>query len=246
MKIALFSDIHANLLAFEAMLKDMDSQKPDAVYCLGDLVGYHIYPNEVIDEIRRRGIPTLKGNHDEKVENITTTPEWLTVPDKKYAYHLIREDNRLYLSSLPAHIRLEFKMNGKKINLVFAHGSTRKIDEYVLIDTDEKYVLDLLEEADADLLFVGHSHKPYHRILQTSEGSFKHIVNLGSVGKPKDGDPKGCYVLLTVDKNSSAAISDSIKVEFRRVEYDVEASARNIENSLLPSELAQALRDAKQ
>lgn len=77
MKIALFSDIHANLPAFEAMLKDMDSQKPDAVYCLGDLVGYNIWPNEVIAEIRRRGIATLKGNHDEKVEKIITTPDSL-------------------------------------------------------------------------------------------------------------------------------------------------------------------------
>ncbi|MEJ5962940.1 metallophosphoesterase family protein [Pedobacter immunditicola] len=70
MKIGLFSDIHANLPAFEAMLQDMDSQNPDAVYCLGDLVGYHIYPNEVIKEIRTRGIATLKGNHDEKVEKV--------------------------------------------------------------------------------------------------------------------------------------------------------------------------------
>lgn len=245
MRIALFSDIHANLLAFEAMLKDLDSQKPDAIYCLGDLVGYHIYPNEVIDEIRRRGIPTLKGNHDEKVENIITTPESLNEASKKHAYHLIREDNRAYLNALPAHIRLEYKMDGEKLNLVFAHGSTRKIDEYLLIDTDEKYVLDLLEEADADLLFVGHSHKPYHRILKASDGTFKHVVNLGSVGKPKDGDLRGCYVLLTVNKDTSTAESGSVKVEFRRVEYDVEASAQSIENSLLPNDFAQALRDGK-
>ncbi|WP_231459956.1 metallophosphoesterase [Pedobacter sp. Leaf132] len=245
MKIALFSDIHANLPAFEAMLRDMDSQKPDAVYCLGDLVGYHIYPNEIIDEIRRRGIPTLKGNHDEKVENIITTSESLNEAGRKHAYHLIRDDNRAYLNTLPAHIRLEYKMNGEKLNLVFAHGSTRKIDEYILIDTDEKYVLDLLEEADADFLFVGHSHKPYHRILKVYDGTFKHIVNLGSVGKPKDGDPRGCYVLLTLNKDTSATDCYSLKIEFRRVEYDVEASAQSIEKSMLPHELAQALRDAK-
>lgn len=245
MRIALFSDIHANLPAFEAMLKDMGSQKPDAVYCLGDLVGYHIYPNEVIDEIRKRGIATLKGNHDEKVENITTIPESLAEPGKKYAYHLIREDNREYLRTLPAHIRLEYKINGEKLNLVFAHGSTRSIDEYVLVDTDESYVLELLKEADADLLFVGHSHKPYHRILKASNGEFKHVVNLGSVGKPKDGDPRGCYVMLTVHENSSTSIADGVTVDFIRVKYDVEASAAAIENSLLPKEFADALRLAK-
>lgn len=245
MRIALFSDIHANLLAFEAMLKDMDNQKPDAVYCLGDLVGYHIYPNEVIDEIRRRGIATLKGNHDEKVENIITTPESLKEPGKKHAYHLIREDNREYLKTLPAHIRLEYKLNEEKLNLVFAHGSTRSIDEYILAETDENYVLEMLEEVHADMLFVGHSHKSYHRILQASNGAFKHIVNLGSVGKPKDGDQRGCYVILSLNPASSVASKDSVGIEFRRVEYDVEASARAIEESLLPNEFAETLRSAK-
>ena len=222
----------------------MDSQRPDAVYCLGDLVGYHIYPNEVIDEIRRRGIPTLKGNHDEKVENIITNEGSLNETGKKYAYHLIREDNREYLRTLPAHIRLDFKMNTEKFNLVFAHGSTRSIDEYVLADTDENYVLQMMEEADADLLFVGHSHKPYHRILEAN-GRFKHIINLGSVGKPKDGDPRGCYVMVTLDKDASALTNDCIMIEFRRVEYDVEASAKSIEDSLLPDEFAASLRFAK-
>lgn len=245
MKIALFSDIHANLPAFNAMLADMDSQKPDAVYCLGDLVGYHIYPNEIIDEIRRRGISTLKGNHDEKVEYITTTAENLNDQGKKYAYHLIREDNREYLKTLPAQIRLEYKIGSNSLNLVFAHGSTRSIDEYVLVDTDEGYVLEMLEEAGADLLFVGHSHKPYHRILQTPEGYFKHVINLGSAGKPKDGDVRVCYVLLTIGADSNISVKDSIGVSFRRVEYDVEASAMAIEGSPLPTEFAEALRLAR-
>jgi len=245
MKIALFSDIHANLPAFEAMLQDVDSQQPDAVYCLGDLVGYHIWPNEVISEIRKRGIATIKGNHDEKVENLITTADSLTEPGKKYAYHLIEDSNREYLKALPGHIKLEYKLNGQKLNLVFAHGSPRKIDEYVLVDTDESYVLGMLEEADADLLFVGHSHKPYHRILHTADGAYKHVVNLGSVGKPKDGDPRGCYVMLTVSHNSSVLDKDSIQVDFRRVAYDVEASAKAIEKSLLPDQFADALRVAK-
>ena len=64
MKIALFSDIHANFPAVEALFRDLDSRKPDATYCLGDLVGYNIWPNEVINEIRKRGIPTIAGNYD--------------------------------------------------------------------------------------------------------------------------------------------------------------------------------------
>lgn len=245
MKIALFSDIHANMPAFEAMLQDMDNQNPDAVYCLGDLVGYHIWPNEVIAEIRRRGIATLKGNHDEKVEKLITTSDSLNEQGKKYAYHLIDESGREYLRTLPALIKLEYKLNDDELNLVFAHGSTRSIDEYVLVDTGEDYVLDMMQEAKADLLFFGHSHKPYHRVISTPGGKFKHVVNLGSVGKPKDGDQRGCYVMLTLNRNSSVLDKDSIHVEFRRVEYDVEKAAKAIETSLLPSEFAEALRLAK-
>ncbi len=245
MRIALFSDIHANLPAFKAMLDDMDDQKPDAAYCLGDLVGYHIYPNEVIQEIRRRGIGTLKGNHDQKVEKLITTPNSLQEPGKNYAYHLISQDNRDYLKTLPAHIKLEYKLQSETLNLVFAHGSTRSIDEYILIDTDEKYVLDMMQEAGADMLFVGHSHKPYHRILKDNDNKFNHVVNLGSVGKPKDGDPRGCYLIITIAPDSSISDKNSIQVEFRRFDYDVESSAKMIENSLLPGEFADALRLAK-
>lgn len=231
MKIALFSDIHANFPAFEAMLRDLDNQKPDAVYCLGDLVGYNVWPNEVIAEIRRRGIPTLKGNHDEKVEKLITTPDSLNEPGKKHAYHLIEESGREYLRTLPAHIKLEYKLKDDQINLVFAHGSTRSIDEYVLIDTEENYVLDMMKEAYADMLFIGHSHKPYHRILATSEGQHKHVINLGSVGKPKDGDGRACYVMLTISETCSIRDKESVNVEFRRVEYDVEKAAKAIELS---------------
>ncbi|PZF71621.1 metallophosphoesterase family protein [Taibaiella soli] len=242
MTIALFSDIHANLPAFEAMLQDMDSRKPDAVYCLGDLVGYNVWPNEVIAEIRKRGIATLKGNHDEKVEKLKTTADSLKEPGKKYAYHLIDGEGRAYLKTLPAHIRLEYKLNDSPLSLVFAHGSTRSIDEYVLVDMDENYLLEMMDEANADLLFVGHSHKPYHRILTTGNGHYKHVINIGSVGKPKDGDPRGCYVLLTISDSSSVAEKDSIQVSFIRFEYDVEKAAQAIEKSILPVEFADALR----
>src|SRR5699024_5358754 len=155
-------------------------------------------------------------NHDEKVEKITTTRESLREPGKDHAYHLISRENRDYLKSLPAHIRLEYKLHSGLINLVFAHGSTRSIDEYVLIDTNQEYVLEMMQEAGADLLFVGHSHKPYHRVLESNNGQFKHVINLGSVGKPKDGDPRGCYVIVSITPNSSLFNKDSIQVEFRR------------------------------
>lgn len=245
MKIALFSDIHANLPAFEAFLADLDSRKPDAVYCLGDLIGYNIWPNEIIEEMRRRGIATLAGNHDLKAKYLVTLQHHLTEAGKNYAYHLVKQANRDYLGTLPAHIRLAFKLNDEQpVNVVLAHGSTRSIDEYLLEDTDETYLLDMMAKAKADILCVGHSHKPYHRILKTKNG-FKHVINIGSVGKPKDGNPDGRYVMLTITDNSSLLENDSIKAEFIRVAYDVERAAKAIEDSPLPNEFADKLRNAE-
>jgi putative phosphoesterase len=244
MRIAFFSDIHANMPAFEAMLNDMDQQQPDAVYCLGDLVGYHIWPNEVIGEVRRRKIATIAGNHDLKLAGLKTSPEDLQQPGKQYAYHIVEEPARSYLRTLPSHLKLEYRLNSHPLNLFLAHGSPRQVDEYVLIDTDRQYVLDIMNEVDADILFVGHSHKPYHRVIQDGDNRCKHVVNTGSVGKPKDGDPRGCYVLATLNENSSPFESNSIQFEFRRFEYDIEEAAKMLEESLLPSELAEQLRRA--
>lgn len=227
MTIALFSDVHANLPAFEAMLADMDSRKPDAVYCMGDLIGYNIWPNEIITEVRKRSIATLAGNHDLKT--------------KGYAYELVSAENRAYLNTLPARIKLEYQLNRDYLTIVLAHGSTRKIDEYVLADTDEAYVLEMMAEAKADVLCVGHSHKPYHRVIQTDAG-YKHVINIGSVGKPKDNNPMSCYVLLTINETATANDRHSIQVDFIRVAYDTEKAAKAVENSPLPDELADMLR----
>jgi putative phosphoesterase len=239
MKIALFSDIHANLPAFNAMLTDLDQQAPDAIYCLGDLIGYNVHPNQIIAEIRNRKIATIAGNHDLKINGLSPlTNDELAISGKNFAYHIVHEDNRNYLSSLPAHISLTYQLNAEQLNILLVHGSPRSVNEYVLADTDEAYVLELMHEANAHILCVGHSHMPYHRMITKADGSIAHIVNAGSVGKPKDGNPMGCYVILTIG-------TDSIGVEFRRFEYDVEMAATAIENSPLPNEFADALRLAR-
>ncbi|QEC77012.1 metallophosphoesterase family protein [Mucilaginibacter ginsenosidivorax] len=244
MKIALFSDVHANLPAFEAFLNDLDSRRVDTVYCLGDLVGYNVWPNEVIAQIRKRGIATLAGNHDLKPKKMATTAQSLTEPGKSHAYHLINDENRKYLATLPAHIRLEFKLTDGPLNVMLAHGSTRSVDEYVLEDFDEAYVLAMMDEANADILCVGHSHKPYHRVIKASDQNFKHVINIGSVGKPKDGNPDVCYVILSLNKKSGVSNNNGIHVEFIRTSYDVETAAAAIEKSPLPDEFADRLRKA--
>lgn len=135
-------------------------------------------------------------------------------------------------------------MKNERLNILLVHGSPRSNNEYILEDTKEDYVLGLLKEADADVLFCAHSHKPYHRVLPKGEAAFYHIVNTGSVGKPKDGDPRGCYVMLTIDQNSSVLSKESIQVEFIRFEYDIEKAATAVEDSPLPDEFANRLRKA--
>ncbi|MBW8682834.1 metallophosphoesterase family protein [Chitinophaga rhizophila] len=254
MKIALFSDIHANLPALEAFFKDVDGRNPDAIYCLGDLVGYNIWPNEVINEIRKRGIPTIAGNYDFGIGRSSDDCGCAYKTDDEkangavsisFTNSIVNEDERLYLRTLPAHIRVEFQLNNDKLNLLLVHGSPRKINEYLFEDREEKSMLRIMLDADADIMCFGHTHKPYHRILPTQPEAnqhFRHAINIGSVGKPKDGDSRGGYVMLHINENSGIFNKESIKVEFIRFEYDVEKAAKAVEDSPLPNAYAESLR----
>lgn len=253
MKIALFSDIHANLPALQAFFEDLDARNVDSVYCLGDLVGYNIWPNEVVNEIRKRHIPTIAGNYDFGIGRTSTDCgcAYKTDHDKasgsvsiSFTNQIMKDEEREYLRTLPAHIKVEFQLNEDKLNLLLVHGSPRKINEYLFEDREEKSLLRIMEQADADVMCFGHTHKPYHRILSSGTDNirYRHAVNLGSVGKPKDNDARGCYVLLTLNEKSSLLDRESIEVEFVRFDYDVEKAAKAIEDSPLPNEYADMLR----
>lgn len=257
MKIALFSDIHANLPALESFFKSVEEQKPDAIYCLGDLVGYNIWPNEVINEIRKRRIPTIAGNYDDGVGRNSDdcgcaykTEEQIQAGKLSISYtnNVIGDEERAYLRFLPAHFRIDFHFFKEKISVLLVHGSPRKINEYIFEDREEKSTIRMLEQAGADILCFGHTHQPYHRVINSGkdgESYFRHLINLGSVGKPKDGDSRGSYVILEINEKSSVLNSDSINVDFIRFSYDVEKAAKAVENSPLPNVFADALRNAK-
>lgn len=254
MKIALFSDIHANLPALEAFFKDIESHKPDAMYCLGDLVGYNIWPNEVIHEIRKRGIPTIAGNYDYGIGRSSDDCGCAYKTDEEkangaisisFTNEIVRDEERSYLRTLPAHIRVEFQLNKDKFSLLLVHGSPRRINEYLFEDREEKSILRIMKDADAEIMCFGHTHKPYHRVLNSGTADnphFLHAINTGSVGKPKDGNNNGGYVLLTINDNSSYTVKDSIQAEFIRFEYDIEKAAKAVEDSPLPNAYAESLR----
>lgn len=235
-RVTIFGDIHGNLPALEAVLADIDARELTPLYCLGDLVGYGTFPNEVIATIRERNIPTLMGNYDQGVGNssddcgcayTSKTAEALGKRSIAWTNQNTTAENKLFLKQLPAHIPLQ--LDGLRVLLV--HGSPRKINEYLYDDRPDATMERLLDIADADVLVCGHTHIPYHRTLPSG----RHVVNAGSVGKPKDGNPQACYVALE-------AQDDNLTVTFKRVSYEIERATQAIEASDMPREYAEMLR----
>lgn len=234
--VTIFGDIHGNLPALEAVFADMKAHENSPLYCLGDLVGYGTFPNEVIDIIRERNIPTLMGNYDQGVGNSSddcgcayTSKEAEALGKRSIAWtnQNTTADNKLFLRQLTTQIPLQ--LDGLRVRLV--HGSPRKINEYLYEDRPNTTMERLLDIAEANVLVCGHTHIPYHRILPSG----RHVVNAGSVGKPKDGHPQACYVVLESADNN-------LTVTFKRVPYDVERAAQAIEASNMPNEYAEMLR----
>jgi predicted phosphodiesterase len=120
------------------------------------------------------------------------------------------------------------------LKVLLVHGSPRKVNEYLYEDRPEASLERLLDLAEADVLVCGHTHLPYHRVL----GSGRHVINAGSVGKPKDNDPRACYLTLSVE-------GKALSVDFIRVAYDVEKAAQAIEATDMPHEFAEMLRLGK-
>ena len=235
-QVTIFGDIHGNLPALEAVLADMRARGLSPDYCLGDLVGYGTFPNEVIAVIREHNIPTIMGNYDLGVGSSSddcgcayTSKEAEALGKRSIAWsnEHTSADNKLFLSQLSDQIPLQ--LDGLRVRLV--HGSPRKINEYLYQDRPDATLERLLDLAGADVLVCGHTHIPYHKVLPSG----RHVVNAGSVGKPKDRNPKACYVVL------ETAGSD-LHITFRRVPYDVERAAQAIEATEMPNEFAEMLR----
>lgn len=234
--ITIFGDIHANLPALEAALADIEARGLSPLYCLGDLVGYGTFPNEVIETIRQRNIPTLMGNYDQGVGNssddcgcayTSKVAEELGKRSIGWSNQNTTDENKLFLRELTGQIPLE--LDRRRVQLV--HGSPRKINEYLFENRTDASLERLLDMTHADVLVCGHTHIPYHRILPSG----RHVVNAGSIGKPKDGNPQACYVVLEANDGE-------LTVTFRRVLDDVERAAQAIEASAMPHEYAQMLR----
>ncbi len=231
MRIAIISDIHGNLSALDAVLADLRSRPVDATYCLGDLVGYAAHPNEVIQRIRAEGIPTIVGNYDDGVgfERDECGCAYTNSVDKElgdrslaWTKATVTPENKGFLRTLVSEIR--FDADGRHVLLV--HGSPRRINEYLFEDRPTSSFQRLAASSNADIIVFGHTHKPYTKLVD--EVLF---VNAGSVGKPKDGDSRACYIILGPSDATNP-------VEFIRVSYDVAREAAAIRASDLPDKFA--------
>jgi putative phosphoesterase len=231
MRLAVFSDIHGNRHALEAVLADIAARGLPPVCCLGDLVGYGAFPNDVTARIRELDIPTIMGNYDDGVgfdrnECGCAYKEERDrlLGDRSLAWTKGRVSpaNKAFLRDLLPELRLT--LDGRRV--LFVHGSPRKMNEYLFEDRPISSFQRLAASSNADVIVFGHTHQPY---VKQVDGVW--FVNAGSVGKPKDGNPRACYVILDPAADPPAT--------FVRVGYDVAAAAAGIrESDGLPDEFA--------
>lgn len=250
-RLVLFSDVHANLPALDAVLADIARRAPDAaIYHLGDLVGYAPWPNEVVDRLRAAGIPGVAGNYD----STTATgykhcgcryedPRQEELSHLSYAWTLAHtsDASKRWLGALP--FRVDVRPLGGHLGgptVILVHGNPALNTFYWTEDRGDEFNLKMARQAGArpgDVIAFGHTHKPWHRIVDGV-----HFVNTGSVGRPKDGDWRAGYVILTTGATgTTGAAGEAVGVEFVRVEYDVERAMRAIRESDLPDEFAEYL-----
>lgn len=223
MKVLVVSDVHSNLAALEAVLDDVGSW--DIAVSAGDIVGYGPHPQECADLLGFKNFRCVRGNHDNAVATMET--EWFN----DYAADAISINRGMlspvtikWLGALPT--ELKFEVGG--LSFAVYHGSpTEPLTSYIYPADAEKNADRLLNHTHADILIIGHTHIPY----QVNRGS-KLILNPGSVGQPRDGDPRASY--LTIETNP-------LHAEHHRVEYNIDATTEAMEAIGLPHILATRL-----
>ena len=243
MRIAVISDIHGNWHALEAVLADLDHDAVDEVWCLGDIVGYGPQPNRCIEATRERAAVCLIGNHDlaalGQADLASFTPD--AAVSARWTADELDDALRDYLATL--------EPKGEREGAQLFHGSPRDpVWEYIL---DESAVRAALDATSATLVMVGHSHIPI--ALQLSNGGGlagglarggseieltdgRWLLNPGSVGQPRDGDPRAAFLLIDLETRQA---------HFRRVPYDIEQTQAEIREAGLPDGLAARLAEGE-
>jgi len=223
MKIAFISDIHSNLEAFEAVLKDIKKKGISKIYCLGDIVGYNADPNECVKIVRDMKIPSVMGNHDFCAIDLEDI-EWFNSYGQaviRWQHQVLTKENIGFLKKLPKTMI--------KDGVFMVHGSPRDpLNEYIfeeeLTDGDAKEFFGI---AETPVIAMGHCHTPF-----VKKYLGKLIFNPGSVGQPRDGNPAASYAIFD---------SKERNVKIVRVKYNIKKAALKVEKNKLPQFLADRL-----
>lgn len=219
MDIGIIADIHGNRVALNAVLAEMPPV--DGLVCAGDVVGYNPWPGACVDAVRERDMPTVMGNHDRAVATGTSFSfNSMAGAGVAYAREQLGEEQVAWLAELPDE-RTAFEAQIKVV-----HGHPDDPDRYTYPDM---FGADMLDEED--VLVLGHTHVQHHESYD--EGI---VLNPGSVGQPRDGDPRAAYAVLDMD---------AMSVTEHRVEYDIAAVERAVAEAGLPEAIGSRLRKGR-
>jgi len=236
MRFAIFSDIHANLEAFEAVMADARDRKCTDFVCLGDVVGYNATPHECVARVREMDCPIVKGNHDEQASLIESSRDFNEMAEEaiQWTRDNLTEEDKDWLRDLL------FQRQVRDFTIVHATLDTPQQWGYVFNNLDAAASFTYQHTT---VCFFGHTHVPMafirddgvHRVRIEQlriEPSKKYFINVGSVGQPRDADWRAAYCVYDIENNS---------VEQRRVKYDVAAAQKKIIEAGLPHVLAERL-----
>jgi predicted phosphodiesterase len=236
-KVGIFSDIHSNLHALKAVLDAFKEEGVDHIFCCGDIIGYGAFPNECCDLLKKNNCPVTAGNHDHAVLGMTDISYFNEVAKKAVMWtrDVLSKENKEYIKSLP--------LTYSESDILCVHSSPDSPEEwnYILTMGEARVNFNHFTE---QFCFIGHSHQPFIIINhngdlvcpETPEIEFvedrRYLINVGSVGQPRDRNPNACYVILDFENK---------KVEIKRTPYDIKAAQDAIINEGLSRELAERL-----
>jgi len=225
MRLGVISDVHGNRIALDAVLDDLPDV--DRLVCAGDVVGYNPWPRDCVAAIRERSIPTVMGNHDRAVASGSSFRfNRMAAAGVDHARERLDDDALAWLADLPA----ELTVADGRVKVV--HGHPDDPDRYTYPEEFSARLLD-----GEDLLVTGHTHVQGHRVFD--EGV---VMNPGSVGQPRDGDPRAGYAVVELGDGRGG---EAVTVEERRVVYDVDAVVAAVEEAGLPARIGTRLREGR-
>lgn len=229
MRIAVISDIHSNLPALESVLQKADELKADTIYCLGDIVGYGPFPNEAISLVRRHCSIAVKGNHDSGVLGETEVDHFNAYGQAgiRWTQKTITPDNLDFLRALPL-LKVE-------TNITLVHASPVTPPEWIYVVT-LKEAVEAFKAYSTPYCFIGHTHLPMvigeDLTVNLHKKGNRHLINVGSVGQPRDRNPASAFGLLDTDE---------LEYTLHRVPYDTGKTIKAIKQAGLPSFLGKRL-----